>query len=190
MSGTRRRSRVGACVVIASLALACHGAPRSAPTLTASAPACPPPPLTVADWPVIMDSADVSYRLPDGFVERRPRDLPGRHWTYRRDGSSGTVTVGFIHSREHWTTLRRVPSPGMHEMSVCIDSLAGREILVQAWRMANGIFRNRRRFDRYDVFALLPITPGHTVYVTGGGSDRRFQEIVLAIVRTVRLPSP
>jgi len=61
---------------------------------------------------------------------------------------------------------------------------------VQAWRTPGGIFRDGRRWDRYDVFALLPIEPGRTVWVTSGGSDRRFQETALAIVRTVRLPQP
>ena len=89
-------------------------------------------------------------------------------------GGSRTVSIGFIHAAEHWLTLRRAPSPGMHEMSECVDSVGGREILVQTWRTAGGIFRNGRRRDRYDVFALLPVRPGFTVYVTGGGSDRRF----------------
>jgi hypothetical protein len=175
-------------VLLGVLSTGCHG-PRTAPEPIAAVPACPGPALDVAGWAAIADSAGVTYRLPGGFIERPDSTLPYRRWT-ASDGSSGDLAVGFIHSREHWITLRRAPSPGMHEMSECVDSVAGRQLLVQAWRTEGGIFRDRRRFDRYDVFALVPITPGLTVYLTGGGSDRRFQALLLAMARTLRVGEP
>jgi hypothetical protein len=143
----------------------------------------------VGDWPVVADSGDLRYRVPRGFEERSDTSLPYRRWTV--DGrSAGSVAVGLNHSREHWLTLRRAPSPGMREMSECIDSVAGRELLVQAWRTEGGIFRERRRADRYDVFALVPLAPGRTVFLAGGGADRAFQARLLAMVRTVRVGAP
>jgi len=186
MSRTVARLVLGAALV--TVTLACHG-PRTAPVPLGAAPACPAPAVATDDWIPVTDSMGVSYRLPPGFVPRPHPELPHDRWSYD-DGTSGYVWVGVNRSLEHWITLRRAPSPGMYEMSECIDSLAGREILVQAWRTPGGIFRDGRRWDRYDVFALLPIEPGRTVWVTSGGSDRRFQETALAIVRTVRLPQP
>jgi hypothetical protein len=145
--------------------------------------------MDVKDWALVSDSAGLTYRLPKTFVEQPERELPYRRWN--ADGSaSGYVWIGFNRSREHWITLRRAPSPGMHEMTECIDSVAGREILVQAWRTEGGIFQDGRRRDRYDVLALAPIEPGFTVYLAGGGSDRRFQAVLLAIARTVEVPQP
>ena len=179
-----RPSVLGAALLTGTIA--CHG-PRTAPAPVAAAPACPAPVFATGGWTPVTDSMGISYRLPPGFVPRPNPELPHDRWSYD-DGTSGYVWIGMNRSPEHWITLRRVPSPGMYEMSECIDSLAGREILVQAWRMRGGISNGRRRPDRYDVFALLPIEPGRTVWVTSGGSDRRFQEMALAIVRTVRIP--
>jgi hypothetical protein len=134
----------------------------------------------------VSDSAGVTYRIPAAFMGQPSGDLPYRRWTARGE-LSGYLWTGFIHSPEHWLTLRRVPSPGMYEMSECVDSVAGREVLVQAWRTAGGIFEQGQRRDRYDVFALVPLKPGLTLYLTGGAADRRTQEVVLAVVRTVTI---
>ncbi len=75
-------------------------------------------------------------------------------------------------------------------MSECIDSIPGRQMLVQAWRMESGVFRRGRRLDKFEVFALTPMAPGRTVVLTGGGYERSTQALLLAIVRTIRLPSP
>lgn len=168
----------------------CHG-PRVAPS-PSPAPgvaACPAPAVDVDRWKVVLDSAGLTYRLPESFVEHFDARLPHRTWN-SEGKSSGYLWVGFNHSKEFWLTLRRVPSPGMMEMSECIDSIPGRQMLVQAWRTVGGIFRNGRRFDRYDMLALVPIEPGLTVFIGGGGSDPQFQTILLAIARTVRVPTP
>ncbi len=163
---------------------ACH--PRTAPAPIAAIMACPAPALDVSGWAAVSDSSGVTYRLPPGF-RRQPDDGLAHHsWQYE-SASFGDLAIGFIRSREFWLTLRRAPSPGMNEMSECIDSIPGRQILVQAWRTTGGIFRNGRRADRYDVMALVSIDPSITLYLTGGGSDRRFQAMLLAIARTVRL---
>jgi hypothetical protein len=155
----------------------------------AAAPACPAPALDPADWTPVRDSARVTYRVPAAFVSEPAGELSYRRWTARAD-LSGYLWTGFIRSPEHWITLRRAPSPGMHEMSECMDSVAGREVLVQAWRAEGGIFEQGRRRDRYDVFALVPLEPGLTLYLTGGAADRRTQEVLLAVVRTVAVSRP
>lgn len=174
--------------LLAALVSGCYG-PRSAPAPVGAVPACPGPALDVESWDVVSDSAGVTYRLPDGFVEQVDPRLPHRQWSYE-GRSSGYVWIGFNSGGEHWITLRRAPSPGMHEMTECIDSVPGRQVLVQAWRTEGGIFRGGRRSDRYDVLALVPIAPDLTVVLTGGGSDRGFQTLLLAMVRTVRVPPP
>jgi hypothetical protein len=167
---------------------ACHGA-RTAPTPAPGVAACPAPALDMSRWQVVSDSAGLTYRMPDTFVEHVDTRLPHRQWN-GEGTSSGYLWVGLIRSKEFWLTLRRVPSPGMMEMSECIDSIPGRQILVQAWRAVGGIFQNGRRSDRYDMFTLVPIEPGLTAYLAGGGSDPRFQTILLGIARTARLPTP
>jgi hypothetical protein len=77
----------------------------------------------------------------------------------------------------------------MIEMSECIDSIPGREILVQTWRMAGGVFRDSQRLDKYDMLALVPVEPGVTLFLTGGGPKRETQILLLAVARTVRVGS-
>jgi hypothetical protein len=189
----RPMRRVAVLAATAPLALAgCHG-PRTAPEPVAAVAACPGPTLDTEQWNVISDSAGITYRVPADFAERRDPRIAHRQWNRERtasDSSSGYLWTGFIHSKEFWLTLRRAPSPGMEEMSECIDSVPGRQILVQAWRTPGGIFRDMRRWDRYDVFALVPVEPGLAFYVAGGGSDRRFQTVLLAIARTVVVSYP
>ncbi len=172
------------CAILAG----CHG-PRTAPAPVAAVPACPAPTLDMRTWTLVSDSAGLTYRLPPTFVERPDARLTYRRWT-EGGASSGSVSIGFNHSLEHWITFRRAPSPGMHEMTECIDSIPGREILVQAWRTAGGRFEHGRRSDLYEMLTLVPIEPGLTVWVAGGGADPQFQRILLAISRTVRVPKP
>jgi len=156
--------------------------PGPQPSLAACAPVDP----DVRSWDVVRDSAGVSFRMPLGLAPRSRDDLPFREWT--TEGSpSGRVSIGFSPSREHWLSIRRVPSPGMAEMSECVDSLEDRQILLQAWRMVGGRFSQGRRSDLYEVLALVPVEPMLTLYVTGGGEDPRFQELVLRIARSVRV---
>jgi hypothetical protein len=184
----RRLARIATVAIAMAVPAAGCQRPQTAPRPALAVAACPGPVLDTRDWRLVMDSADLSYRLPPALVERADTASPHRRW-FSAD-SRQIVTVGFIHELEHWITLRRAPSPGMHEMSECIDSIPGRQLLVQAWRTAGGVFRDRRRFDNYEMLALVPIEPGLTVFLTGGGSARETQVLLLAIARTVRIGEP
>lgn len=154
------------------------------PAPPASLAACHTPSLDIGDWRLERDSLGVTYRVPDVARARPPGDLPYRE--FRVPGEpSGRIAVGFAPSREYYTTLRRVPSPGMHEMSECVADVNGRQILLQAWRTEGGIFRNRRRFDLFEMLALIPVEPTRTLFVTGGGDAPAFQAVLLAVARSV-----
>jgi len=179
-------------IYLTLLVIGCHAGPRVAPRpeVLPAIPACPAPAVAVADWPLVEDSAGVTFRLPADYVERPP--LSGaqyRRWDLGGDVAQSTA-IGFIHSYEPMVALRRAPSIGMQEMTECIDSVAGREILVQAWRTVGGTFRNGRRQDKYEAFALIPVQPGLIVFLAGGGYDRRAQLLALATARTFRVFSP
>lgn len=145
-------------------------------------PACPFPAIAVDDWLVVQDSAGVTYRVPPEYVEKPP-GARSRRWDLGGDFQQ-SIEIGFIHSQAPLVTFRRAPSIGMREMSECIDSAAGREILVQAWRTVGGTFRLGRRRDKYEAFALIPVEPGLIAYLTGGGYERRAQQLALAVART------
>lgn len=176
-------------VVAAGLGLSLAGCQRvgvSPPVAPPSAAACPAPQLDTRGWVAVSDSAGVRYRLPAGFAQRQPGDLPYRQWTFSGE-LSGRVSIGFSPSREHYTTLRRVPSPPMREMNECVEDVDGRQILVQAWRTEGGRFTGGQRLDLYEMLALVPVEPMLTLFVTGGGAGPAFQRVLLAIARTVRV---
>lgn len=137
----------------------------------------------------MQDSAGVTYHIPQHFVERAAEDLAYRQFETARE-PAGRILVGFSPSQEYYTTLRRTPSPGMHEMSECVEDVNGRLILLQAWRMEGGLFRDGRRQDLYETLALIPVQPTLTLFVSGGGTAPGFQEVLLAIARTVDAGSP
>ena len=74
----------------------------------------------------------------------------------------------------------------MLEYSECSESVGDDRISIQAWRTPNGVFRNRRRLDRYDVFAIWEIRAGVYAYVTGGTYSRRTQDLTLGAIRSWR----
>jgi hypothetical protein len=160
-------------------ALGCAGPQRLEPARAA----CPPPRLATALWVTYADSAGVSFRLPAAYQERAPRDGV-REWDLDGDNQQ-YVLAGYISSSNPPASLGRFVSPGMLEMSQCIDSTGGREVLVQSWRTPGGTFRRGRRLDRYDVFAVVPVRPDLRFYVASGGYERRAQDIALAAIRTV-----
>jgi hypothetical protein len=139
------------------------------------------------DWTLVADSAGVSFRLPAAFHERAPREGV-REWDL--GDPQQYMLVGYIASSQPPATLGRVVSPGMEEMTQCIDSVGGRGVLVQAWRTVGGTFREGRRQDRYDVFAVLAVRPDVRLYLASGGYERRVQEIALAAVRTIAVAAP
>jgi hypothetical protein len=151
-----------------------------------AADACPAPAVRTAGWEIVADSAGVTYRLPPGFNERPPGDLPFRDFTYS-DELRGRVSIGFSPSREHYGSFLRVPSPSMHEMSQCLESINGRDVLLQSWRTEGGSFRQGRRYDLFEMLALVPVQPMLTLFVTGQSEDPAFQQVLLAIARTVEV---
>jgi len=145
--------------------------------------ACPAPPLSTAGWVSIADSAGVSFRLPAEYRERATQ-AGFREWVLGSDVHQ-YVIVGYIASSNPPATLGRVVSPGMLEMTQCVDSVGSREALVQSWRTPGGTFRQGRRLDRYDVFAVVPVRPDLRVYLASGGYERRAQDVALAAARTI-----
>lgn len=176
---------------IALFLAGCHRAPAPAPIPVAveAMPACPAPKIDTRGWQIVNDSTGVRYRLPPEFEERPGRIPLSRRWDLDGDFQQ-SVDIGIIESPDYWVSLRRPPAPGRHEMSECIDSIPGRQLLVQSWRAEGGVFRRGRRMDEYEVFALVPMTAGRTVFLTGGGFERETQALLLAIVRTIRVPEP
>jgi hypothetical protein len=73
----------------------------------------------------------------------------------------------------------------MMEMTQCVDSIGGRQALVQAWRTRGGTFRDGQRMDRYDVFAVVPVSPVLRFYIASGSHRRETQQLALAAVRTI-----
>jgi hypothetical protein len=148
--------------------------------------ACPTPDVDTRGWQLVTDSAGVRYRLPPGFTEGPRGDPPYRRFTWAGE-PSGQVTIGFSPSREHYASMLRVPAPPMKEMTECQEAVHGRDVFFQAWRMEGGSFRNGRRYDNFEIHALVPVQPMLTLFVTGGSEDPAFQAVMLAIARTVEV---
>ena len=157
----------------------CAGRQRLAP----ARPACPAARVSTHGWPLVTDSAGVSYRLPAAFAERAT-GAAFREWLLEGDFQQ-SIAVGFMPSSSPASSLGRTASPGMLEMTQCVDSVGSREVLVQAWRTRGGVFRDGRHRDRYDVFAVVPVRADLRLYLASGGYERRTQELALAVVRTI-----
>lgn len=176
----------GLVLVVATTASACARTVPVAGVAPAFA-ACPAPRVDMTSWRTVADSF-VSFRLPADFVEQ-PFDEGARRW-YLNDDFSEYLLAGFIASSSPAEALGRAPSPGMMEMSQCVDSIGGRQVLVQAWRTRGGTFRNGRRMDRYDVFAVVPVSPERRFYLASGSHRPPTQQTVLAVVRTIAVGAP
>lgn len=74
----------------------------------------------------------------------------------------------------------------MLEYTECSDAVGGYQMSIQSWRTPNGVFRNSRRFDRYDVFAIWEVRPGMYAYITGGTYSRPTQDLRLGSLRAGR----
>lgn len=176
-------------LLLIAVALACGACTRvgvGPPGPEPSLDACPARRLDVTSWRVVDAAPGVTYRLPTGFVERSRDDLSYREFQIDQT-LSGRVAIGFSPSRDYFTTLRRVPSPGMLEMSECVEGPDGRQVLLQAWRTDGGIFRDGERYPLYEVMVLIQVEPTRTLFVTGGGSTPEFQAVLLAIARSVEI---
>jgi len=179
-------------LVVTALALVAAGCQRvgsPAPPPLHSVSACPAPDVDTDAWEVLTDSAGVSYRLPPGFTQRPPGNVYFREFTWA-DDPRGHASIGFSPSREHYATMLRVPSPPMREMTECQESVNGRDVFFQSWRMEGGSFRQGRRYDSFEVLALVPVQPMLTLFVTGGSEDPDFQAVLLMIARTVEVGGP
>ena len=171
------------------LLVAIVGCARASPVhTTPTNAACPAPQLDVRDWQTVADSAGVNYRLPRDFV-KQPRTTAAQSW-HRQGDFQQSITAGFIASSSPTATLGRVPHAGMKELTVCVDSIGGREILIQAWRTVDGTFRRFRRQDRYDVFAVVGVNRELHFYITSGSYLPETQEAALAVVRTIAIEDP
>jgi hypothetical protein len=127
----------------------------------------------------------VVFRLPPAFVERA-REAGAREWDLDGDFQQ-YILAGFIESSSPVVSLGRAPAAGMLEMTQCVDSIGGREVLVQAWRTRGGTFRDGRRLDRYDVFAVVEVHPELRFYLASGSYRRQTQDLALAVVRTIAI---
>lgn len=171
-------ARVAALVTVIGLG-GCARLGRLAP----SHAACPLPGRETGEWRAVTESLGVNFRVPATFVEH-PRDSGARRW-YLHGGFVEYLMAGFIPSSSPVQALGRAPAVGMMEMTQCVDSIAGREVLVQAWRTRGGTFLNGRRLDRYDVFAVVPVHPELRFYIASGSHRRDTQRLALAVVRTI-----
>lgn len=177
------------CLLAAGALGGCQRVGVAPPAPPETFPACRTPSLDTSGWRLEHDSLGVTYRIPERFSPRPPGDLPYRAFR-AADPPAGRIAVGFAPSREHYTTLLRIPSPGMHEMTECMAQSNGRQVLLQAWRTEGGIFRDGRRYDLFEVLALVPVEPTRTLFVTGGGGEPAFQEVLLAVARSVDVEAP
>jgi hypothetical protein len=95
------------------------------------------------------------------------------------------MTFGIIRGGLGLEGYRRPYQPAlMLEYSECSDAVGDDKISIQAWRTPNGVFRNTRRFDRYDVFAIWEIRPSVYAYITGGTYFRPAQDLMLGAIRS------
>lgn len=179
-AGHHPRARL-ALAVAAFIASGCVGPARIAPAHAA----CPAPRQDTGDWRAVAESAGVSFLVPAAFVQQ-PRDEGATRW-YLRGDFSEYILAGFIPSSSPPPALGRVPNPGMVEMTQCVDSIGGREVLVQAWRTRGGTFREGRRMDRYDVFAVVAVHPELRFYLASGSHRPETQRAALAVVRTIAI---
>lgn len=169
---------------LAILMAGCASAVRTAPSL---AP-CPAAKENTRQWRVVTDSAGVRFRIPPTFVEG-PSGDGARRWHPHGDLSE-YILAGFIPSSSPVEAMGRAPAPGMREMAQCVDSIAGHQVLVQAWRTTGGTFRDGQRQDRYDVFAVAPVGPELRFYIVSGSYRRQTQRMALAVVRTIQISTP
>ena len=97
------------------------------------------------------------------------------------------MSFGLIRGDLPLSGYRRAYQPErMLDYTECSESVGSDRVSIQAWRTPNGIYRNFRRFDRYDVFAIWEVGPGIFGYITGGTHSRATQELLLGAVRSWR----
>jgi len=134
---------------------------------------------------MVSDSAGFAIAIPRGSTERSS-DANLRHWELA-EALQGSMTFGVIRGDLGLAGYRRFYQPElMLDYTECVEARLGYQMSIQAWRTPNGVFRDFRRADRYDVFAIWQTRPGEFVYLTGGSSRRQSQELMLAAIRRWR----
>lgn len=150
-----------------------------------AAPACPAPQLRGVEWVLADDSTGFTVALPPGF-EERPWEGPSRRWDLGPDFQQSMI-FGTIRGDLGLAAYRRPYQPAlMPEYSECTETVAGYQVSIQSFRTPNGTFRNYRRLDRYDVFAIWEIAPGVYGYISGGTYLRPTQDLMLGAIRSWR----
>ncbi|MGH7711429.1 MAG: hypothetical protein ACREOG_09090 [Gemmatimonadaceae bacterium] len=184
------RHLCGCLVLIATGTAACRttpttsAVPKTSPAARA-APACPAPELGHIDWILVDDSSGFTIALPLGYQERTSGGA-FRHWQLAADFQQ-SMSFGIIRGELGIAGYRRVyQAEVMLDYSECSDTVGELQISIQSWRSPNGVFRNYRRFDRYDVFAIWQVRPGVYGYLAGGTQSRQTQEIMLGAIRLRR----
>lgn len=171
--------------------VACHPRPSLTlpPASAIAARACPAPKLRGVKWVFADDSAGFILALPPGFQERESGG-PFRHWESAADFRP-SMSFGIIRGELGLSGYRRVFQPGlMPDYSECSDTVSGYPISIQAWRTPNGVFRNYRRLDRFDVFAIWEVRPGVYAYLAGGTEHQPTQVLMLAAIRSWKVQKP
>ena len=108
---------------------------------------------------------------------------PFRHWE-APTGYNPYMSFGVIQGNLGLAGYRRFYQPElMLDYSECTDTVSGFPVSIQAWRTPNGVFRNFRRSDRYDVFAIWEVRPGVYAHLTGGTDEQPTQVLMLGAVR-------
>ena len=168
---------------------------RATPTVTmapvagpaTAARACPAPKLRRVPWVLVDDSSGIVLAMPPGFVER-PSGGAFRSFA-SAEGYRPYMSFGVIHGDLGVAGYRRAyQSELMPDYSECTDTVNGYAVSIQAWRTPNGVFRNFRRSDRYDVFAIWELGPAAYAYLSGGTDDQPTQALMLAAIRAWRMP--
>lgn len=170
---------------------ACQSKPSVIPTAVPApaARACPAPKLRRVPWVFADDSAGFVLAMPPGFQEGASGG-PFRHFE-SADGYRPWMSFGIIRGELGLAGYRRVLQPDlMLDYSECSDVVNGYLISIQAWRTPNGVFRNFRRQDRYDVFAIWEAGPSAYAYLTGGTDDQPTQVLMLAAIRAWKVQKP
>lgn len=176
--------------------VACRSRPTTAPTpgpgagaVATPAPAaraCPAPKLRRIPWVLVGDSSGIVLAMPPGFQER-PSGGAFRSFA-SAEGYRPYMSFGIIRGDLGLAGYRRAYQPElMPDYSECTDIVNGFAVSIQAWRTPNGVYRNFRRSDRYDVFAIWETGPGAYAYLSGGTDDQPTQVLMLGAVRAWRL---
>ena len=156
----------------------------------ASARACSPDAYPQTGWTRLSAGVEgISYAIPPGF----PRPAPYR---------GGSTVLGFVarqssHFGVHWAKTPEWGSSGYrvelnatkHDYSWCRESLAGREMVVVAYKVTTGDTLTGENDRTYVVRAIWGLRPGVWLSFNGYVPSLELQTELLAVIRTFRVDS-